>query len=36
MNSNCTNIACHNGKTVNWNLANWNDPNKCMDCHNQL
>jgi predicted CxxxxCH...CXXCH cytochrome family protein len=36
MASNCTNIACHNGKTVSWNLANWNDPNKCMDCHNQL
>jgi len=36
MESNCTNIACHNGKTVAWNMANWNDPNKCMDCHNQL
>lgn len=36
MNSNCTNVACHNGKTVSWNLANWNDPNKCMDCHNAL
>jgi len=23
-------------KPVFWNLANWNDPNKCMDCHNQL
>jgi predicted CxxxxCH...CXXCH cytochrome family protein len=36
MYSNCSNIACHNGKKVNWNLANFNDPNKCMDCHNQL
>lgn len=36
MASSCTNIACHNGKTVNWNLANFNDPNKCMDCHNAL
>jgi predicted CxxxxCH...CXXCH cytochrome family protein len=36
MNSNCTNIACHNGRTVAWNLANFNDPNKCMDCHNAL
>lgn len=34
--SNCTNIACHNGKVVKWNLANFNDPNKCMDCHNAL
>ncbi len=36
MNSNCSNIACHNGRTVSWNLANFNDPNKCMDCHNAL
>jgi predicted CxxxxCH...CXXCH cytochrome family protein len=34
--SNCSNIACHNGKLVKWNLANFSDPNKCMDCHNQL
>ena len=36
MASSCTNIACHNGRPVNWNLANFNDPNKCMDCHNAL
>jgi len=36
MASSCQNIACHNGKTNQWNLSNWNDPNKCMDCHNQL
>jgi hypothetical protein len=36
MASNCTNIACHNGHTVTWNLANYNDANKCMDCHNAL
>lgn len=36
MASNCTNIACHNGRSVNWNLANFNDANKCMDCHNAL
>jgi len=34
--SSCSNIACHNGNLVKWNLANFNDPNKCMDCHNAL
>jgi len=36
MESSCSNIACHNGHVVKWNLANWNDPNKCMDCHDAL
>ncbi len=36
MNSSCSNVVCHNGKSPKWNLADWNDPNKCMDCHNQL
>lgn len=34
--SNCTNLACHNGYNAKWNMANWNDPNKCMDCHFKL
>lgn len=34
--SSCSNIACHNKNLVKWNLDNFNDPNKCMDCHNAL
>jgi predicted CxxxxCH...CXXCH cytochrome family protein len=34
--SNCTNLACHNGYKAVWNMANFNDPNKCMDCHFKL
>ncbi|NVN98377.1 MAG: CxxxxCH/CxxCH domain-containing protein [Geobacteraceae bacterium] len=36
MNSSCSNVVCHNGKSPTWNMADWNDPNKCMDCHNAL
>ncbi|MFA4837465.1 MAG: CxxxxCH/CxxCH domain-containing protein, partial [Dehalococcoidia bacterium] len=32
----CSNLACHNGYEAKWNMANWNDPNKCMDCHFKL
>jgi len=32
----CSNLACHNGYDAKWNMANWNDPNKCMDCHFKL
>jgi predicted CxxxxCH...CXXCH cytochrome family protein len=34
--SNCSNLACHNGYKAVWNMQNWNDPNKCMDCHFKL
>jgi predicted CxxxxCH...CXXCH cytochrome family protein len=34
--SSCSNLACHNGYIAKWNMANWNDPNKCMDCHFKL
>lgn len=34
--SKCSNLACHNGYEAKWNMANWNDPNKCMDCHFKL
>jgi predicted CxxxxCH...CXXCH cytochrome family protein len=34
--SNCSNISCHNNNFVKWNLDNYHDPNKCMDCHNAL
>jgi predicted CxxxxCH...CXXCH cytochrome family protein len=36
MSSTCSAVVCHNGKSPKWNLTDWNDPNKCMDCHNQL